>query len=117
MRLEHSNGTAQESRHRRGVGQTRTASRPQTARPHASPPPPPDGSVRIEFFVQAPPIPTAASQDRLYIAGDHPRLGQWRADGLPLAPLGGGEYHGQIDLPRAQTIEYKITRGTWETVE
>lgn len=62
-------------------------------------------------------MPAAASQDRLYIAGDHPRLGQWRADGLPLTPLGGGEHHGQIDLPRTQMIEYKITRGTWETVE
>jgi hypothetical protein len=76
--------------------------------------------VRIEFLVRVPPADPKWSE--VFVAGNHERLGHWRADGLKLTPLRSGphgeaEFHGAIDVPRGHTIEYKITRGRWDAVE
>ena len=51
----------------------------------------------------------------VYVAGDIPQLGQWQADGLPLAPETDTHWSTTVALPIGQAIEFKITRGTWPT--
>jgi predicted alpha/beta superfamily hydrolase len=79
------------------------------------PPRPEPHDARIEFLVRVPESTPAGA--RVFITGGHARLGAWRADGLELAPLGSGEYHAEVDLPRSQSIEFKLTRGSWGSVE
>src|SRR5205823_8712397 len=67
--------------------------------------------IRVNVPKQTPPNST------LYLAGDLEAVGQWKADGVALKPAGDGVYSVQLDLPKGQTLEYKINRGNWETVE
>lgn len=72
-------------------------------------------TASIEFFVSVPAgTPTDAT---LYIAGNLDAVGQWRAKGAPLARRDDGRYYAKLTLPRGALMEYKITRGAWETVE
>lgn len=103
----------------------------QTSQPSLAARRPAHHEVRVEFFVSVP--PGTSPHERIFISGNHERLGQWRPDGLELLPMrsawdapgtvpgteagGRGEYHGQVDLPRGTSIEYKITRGRWHTAE
>lgn len=72
--------------------------------------------VKVDFYVTVP-----DDTDRgavIYLAGNLPQLGGWKADGVPLKRVNGDPvYHAELKLPRGTTLEYKITRGTWETVE
>jgi predicted alpha/beta superfamily hydrolase len=53
----------------------------------------------------------------LYIAGSLKEVGEWKADGAKLTRNDDGTYKFEADLPKDQTLEYKITGGSWETVE
>src|SRR2546423_7541108 len=53
----------------------------------------------------------------IYIAGNLDQLGKWKADGVAMKKLDSGEYQVDLKLPKGETLEYKITRGSWETVE
>src|SRR2546430_12545618 len=53
----------------------------------------------------------------IYVAGNLDQVGKWKADGVAMKKLDSGEYQVELKLPKAQTLEYKITRGSWETVE
>src|SRR5688500_13960984 len=55
--------------------------------------------------------------DAIYVAGSVPSVGGWKADGVKLAREENGTHAGEIDLEPGLTLEFKITRGTWETVE
>src|SRR5205814_28951 len=44
-------------------------------------------------------------------------VGGWNAEGAPMIRAGDGTYKINLSLPKGQTLEYKITRGMWETVE
>ena len=55
--------------------------------------------------------------DAIYVAGSLPSVGGWKADGVKLARQDDGTHAGEIDVEPGQTLEFKITRGTWETVE
>jgi predicted alpha/beta superfamily hydrolase len=62
-------------------------------------------------------VPQSTPQDaKLYIAGDSSALGSWNAAGLKLKKHD-KTYEATVSLPADQTIEFKITRGSWETVE
>src|SRR5437764_11382195 len=54
---------------------------------------------------------------RIYLAGNLDQVGKWKADGVAMKKLDSGEYQIELKLPKGQTLEYKITRGSWETVE
>lgn len=69
----------------------------------------------IQLVVQVPRDPAAA--DTVYLAGSLPALGPWKPDGLKLARQSDGAYSADIHLPAGQRLEYKMTRGTWDTVE
>lgn len=70
---------------------------------------------RIELIVHIPANTPAG--ESVYLAGSLPGVGSWKADGVKLIR---GEDHvcrGFLDLEIGQTLEYKITRGNWQSVE
>lgn len=79
----------------------------------AETPPAAPATVSVRFVVTAPAdTPPDAT---LYLAGSAPALGGWKADGLPLTKSPDGTWTATADLP--PDTEFKITRGSWETVE
>ncbi len=73
------------------------------------------GDARVTFLVE-PPASTPAGAT-LWVSGDSPFLGDWSGKGLELAPRGDGRHAGTARLPFGVRIAYKVTRGSWETVE
>lgn len=71
--------------------------------------------VDVTFVVDVPPG-TPADQP-LYIAGSSPRLGNWDSAGVRLDRDEDGRYRKTIKLLKDMSYHYKITRGTWSTVE
>jgi len=71
--------------------------------------------VGIAFRVK-PPKSTPANA-KLYLAGDAQALGAWKPDGVELKKGDDGVYAARVTLPADQGIQYKVTRGTWATVE
>lgn len=70
---------------------------------------------RITFRVSGPAdLPEAAP---LFLAGNLPELGGWSAAGVQLRRQEDGKWSATIDLPHGAIIEFKVTRGNWETVE
>jgi len=53
----------------------------------------------------------------IYLSGNQPELGDWSGTGLQLTPLGGGRFGASIPFALGTTLEFKVTRGSWETVE
>ena len=80
----------------------------QASRPAAS------ERVVVDFLVTA---PTTQPGERVFLAGNDVALGGWRADGLALRRREDGRYEGSIRVRRGAELEYKVTRGSWETVE
>jgi hypothetical protein len=76
---------------------------------------PRDGKVGVHFIVTAPATTPAA--DTLYISGSDPDVGNWNGKGLALKRQSNGEHEGTVRLTKGSTLEYKITRGSWDTVE
>jgi predicted alpha/beta superfamily hydrolase len=71
--------------------------------------------VPIEFAVAVP--PETPKDQTIYISGDSSELGSWDAAGLPLHLQDDGKYHTTIQLLSGIPHKYKVTRGTWGTVE
>ena len=73
-------------------------------------------TVEITFVVTAPAsTPPGAI---LWISGAWPELGSWNGAGLKLLPLPDGRRHAAtVRVPDAAMLEFKVTRGSWETVE
>src|SRR4051794_40456539 len=53
----------------------------------------------------------------LYLAGSLKEVGDWKADGVKLSRQPDGTYKFEKNLPKGQTLEYKINGGDWDTVE
>lgn len=54
----------------------------------------------------------------LWLAGERVELGDWiPAHGLRLDPQGDGVWAAPVALPAGLRVEFKITRGSWATVE
>ena len=58
----------------------------------------------------------ANTQGPVYITGDRAQIGTWDPEGRALA-LVGGRYTATLAMPAGVPFEYKITRGSWDTVE
>ena len=71
--------------------------------------------VAVEFIVTIP--KEAKPPDVIYVAGGLDAVGSWKADGASLRRGADGLYRGAVHLPKGAVLEYKITRGSWETVE
>ena len=72
-------------------------------------------SVVVEWRVRVPENTPARSA--VYVCGDHPMLGNWDPRGLRLTREGSSLYRGELHVPSGTLLEYKFTRGSWETVE
>jgi len=71
--------------------------------------------VSIAFRVKAP--PSTPADAKVYLAGDAQALGGWKENGLELKKGDDGVYATQVKLPADQAVQYKVTRGSWGTVE
>ena len=69
--------------------------------------------VEVTFEVTVPP----GRAGTVYVAGDAPELGAWRAAGVPLIAGGDGKHRASIRLAAGTTILYKATRGDWSAEE
>jgi len=67
--------------------------------------------VPVTWMVKAPGLPAGA---RVYLAGNQPELGEWKADGVPLASAPDGAWTGQVSFAPGTRLEYKFTLGAWE---
>lgn len=72
-------------------------------------------AVEITFVV-TPPAATPAGAT-LWIAGNAPALGGWNPAGLKLAAGADGRHGASVRIERGTLLEFKVTRGSWETVE
>src|SRR5687768_4166293 len=72
-------------------------------------------AVSITFKVK---VPASTPKDaKVHIVGDQTALGEWNAAGPELKKGDDGVWSIVVKLPRDKPVEYKFTRGTWETVE
>ena len=71
--------------------------------------------VKLTFVVQVPPSTPPGAP--VWISGNLPALGSWNGAGVRLDSLGGGRFAGGVTVERGAALEFKVTRGSWETVE
>lgn len=53
----------------------------------------------------------------LYVCGSAPSMGAWQSPGVPLQKQPDGTWAGSIELMNGVGYAFKVTRGTWNTVE
>jgi len=76
--------------------------------------PDPD-AVTIRFIVT---VPADTSDDQpVYLSGDNEPLGNWDGAGLLLERHDDGTYQGSLPFRRGAMVQFKATRGSWQTVE
>ncbi len=73
---------------------------------------PPRIPVRFEVI-----LPDTTPAGPIYLSGNLPEAGSWKADGMMLTRIDDTIAIGALLLPADTPLEFKITRGTWETVE
>jgi glycosyl hydrolase family 31/uncharacterized protein DUF5110/starch binding protein with CBM20 domain/alpha-galactosidase-like protein/Big-like domain-containing protein len=71
--------------------------------------------VAVTFRVLAPPGTPAGAT--LYVPGNIDQLGPWDPGKLAMTNRGNGIWEATITVLDGTDIQYKYTRGTWETVE
>ena len=67
---------------------------------------------RITFKVMAQSVPAGS---RLFIVGSDEKLGGWNPGAVALEKQDDGSWTGAYTFPAGSQLEYKITRGSWET--
>ena len=55
--------------------------------------------------------------EQVFITGSDAELGRWQADGFPLTRMGENVWAGTATLPGHEDVEFKVTRGSWDTEE
>lgn len=75
----------------------------------------PVSAIPVHFEVMAPASTPTGSV--LWLSGNHAGLGQWSGAGVRLVRDGDGRHHATLDLPMGAALEFKVTRGGWDTVE
>ena len=71
--------------------------------------------IPVEFSIKVP--PETPPDQTLFLSGDTPELGTWDAAGVPMHRGDDGRYHATVDLLSGIPHKFKVTRGTWGTVE
>ncbi|HPG30462.1 MAG TPA: alpha/beta hydrolase-fold protein [bacterium] len=72
----------------------------------------PVSAVKITFIVKPLSMP---DNNKISIAGSHHLIGNWKPGLVELEKQTNGEWKKTIEFERGESIEYKITRGSWET--
>ena len=67
---------------------------------------------KVDIVVEANYLPGGS---HLYIIGNHRFIGQWIRAGIPLLPQKDGSWSRLFSFPDSTKLEFKITRGSWET--
>ncbi len=70
---------------------------------------------QLTFEVTVPPETPVNSE--VWLSGNHAALGQWNGAGVKLTRSPEGKYTTRLSLPAGTALEYKVTRGSWATVE
>ncbi len=73
--------------------------------------------VRIEVTIPDAAEATGDEPADVFLAGDHELLGRWRPDGLRLNRGANDVYFAEFSAPDTTLIQFKVTRGSWQTVE
>jgi predicted alpha/beta superfamily hydrolase/predicted transcriptional regulator YdeE len=68
--------------------------------------------VAVTFTVRPDVLPTNA---QVYLAGNHPALGAWSADGVALEKTTDGAWTRALAFEPGARLEFKVTLGSWET--
>lgn len=71
----------------------------------------------IHFLVDVPTGTPASSE--VWISGNQAELGSWNGAGVKLAQgaAGGNRYGTCVDFAQGTNLEFKVTRGSWDSVE
>lgn len=72
-------------------------------------------SVPVTFSITVP--DTTPADSEVWVSGNQDALGNWNGHGLQLAKQADGTYSGSANFAPGTQIQWKVTRGTWETVE
>ncbi len=75
----------------------------------------PPEKVTVHFAVTVP--PETPRYQKIYLAGNVTELGSWRAEGLELKKDDDGRYTTTVELAGGVPVAYKVTRGSWNSVE
>ena len=71
-------------------------------------------TARLVFAIDVPESTPAHTE--IWVSGNLPQLGSWNGRGIQ-ARAEGGRYCAQVQLPAGARVEFKVTRGSWDTVE
>jgi predicted alpha/beta superfamily hydrolase len=71
--------------------------------------------IPVEFEVTPP--PETPPDQFVYLSGSEPALGNWEAAGVRLDRGDDGKYRGKVEITSGIEYAFKLTRGTWSTVE
>jgi predicted alpha/beta superfamily hydrolase len=71
--------------------------------------------AHVTFEVTVPPETPADAE--VWLTGNHDALGQWNPQGLKLTRTSQGRYTASLKMPAGALLEFKVTRGSWDTVE
>ncbi len=55
--------------------------------------------------------------EQVFVTGNQEMLGKWRPDGYPLTRMADLVWQGTVTVPADEAIEFKVTRGAWDTEE
>ncbi|MCX6120999.1 MAG: alpha/beta hydrolase-fold protein [Ignavibacteriales bacterium] len=70
-------------------------------------------NVQITFTVIVPPM--TPKDAIVYIAGNHPMLGNWNPGGIALKKIDDSTWSRSFTFTKGQELEYKITLGSWDS--
>lgn len=74
-----------------------------------------DPVVTLRFVVTIP--ADTPEGDAIHLCGDDPRLGAWEGAGLKFEPQDDGTYQAVLLAEPGTHLQFKVTRGSWATVE
>lgn len=72
------------------------------------------GNEKIVLFEITTSRPLPVGQ-QVFIAGNQPMLGDWKPDGFPLTRMDENTWAATAIVDPRIPLEFKITRGAWET--
>jgi predicted alpha/beta superfamily hydrolase len=73
--------------------------------------------IRLEVKIPAEDESSKDKSEDFFVAGSTKQLGQWRPDGLKLSRAEDGVFFAQFSAPVGSRVEFKVTRGSWQSVE
>lgn len=77
-----------------------------------------DDNVRVRVEVKIPEIGNSAEPlGEVFLSGNIKQFGEWRPNGLALERADGNVYYAEFSVPVGSRVQYKVTRGSWQTVE